>query len=333
MRAVAIADRFGFTSSQKRPRNLCHASCALDLCSRGKPWTSNSLHPNPRSDEHPTEVGHRGRAAGRISRAAEAEISILRGFGIYASVKTRPGVPWDTPTAADRSRRDRMRFLGTRLMSVASLGIGMLLFLSPVSGGAQAPGAAQTGKPEQQVQERNKLAKQVEELRQAGKFDEAVPVAERVLELERGAGAKTSAEVAEALSWLAELHELQGDWGRALARRARGPGRPRARGWERSLADGRRPAGGGVRGESCGPGGSGPGQGASRPAERSRRRPGWTHRASSLRRSAWRWKRWRPTGHWSVRSRRRWRGRGIESAGAGRHGTTQAEPRRPTSGR
>ena len=112
-----------------------------------------------------------------------------------------------------------MRFLGTRLMSVASLGIGMLLFLSPVSGGAQAPGAAQTGKPEQQVQERNKLAKQVEELRQAGKFDEAVPVAERVLELERRAGAKTSAGVADALSRLAELNELRGDWGRALARR------------------------------------------------------------------------------------------------------------------
>ena len=112
-----------------------------------------------------------------------------------------------------------MRFLGTRLMSVASLGIGMLLFLSPVSGGAQTPGAAQIEKPEQQIQKRNKLAKQVEELRQAGKFDEAVPVAERVLELERGAGAKTSAEVAEALSRLAELHELRGDWGRALARR------------------------------------------------------------------------------------------------------------------
>ena len=39
------------------------------------------------------------------------------------------------------------------------------------------------------------------------------------LEFERGAGAKTSAEVAEALSRLAELHELMGDWGRALARR------------------------------------------------------------------------------------------------------------------
>ena len=104
-------------------------------------------------------------------------------------------------------------------MSVASLGIGMLLFLSPVSGGARAPGAAQTGKPEQQVQERNKLAKQVDELRQAGKFDEAVPVAERALEFERGAGAKTSAEVAAVLSRLAELHELKGDWGRALARR------------------------------------------------------------------------------------------------------------------
>ena len=35
----------------------------------------------------------------------------------------------------------------------------------------------------------------------------------------------------------------------------------------------------------------------------------------------------------TVRSRRRWRGPGIRSAGAGGHGTTQAEPRRPTSGR
>ena len=112
-----------------------------------------------------------------------------------------------------------MRFLGTRLMSVASLGIGMLLFLSPVSGGAQAPGAAQTGKPEQQVQERNKLAKQVDELRQAGKFDEAVPVAERALALERQAEGEMNARVADALTRLAELHELRGDWTAALARR------------------------------------------------------------------------------------------------------------------
>jgi len=112
-----------------------------------------------------------------------------------------------------------MRFLGTRLMSVASLGIGMLLFLSPVSGGAQAPGAAQTGKPEQQIQERNKLAKQVDELRQAGKFDEAVPVAERALALERQAEGEMNARVADALTRLAELHELRGDWTAALARR------------------------------------------------------------------------------------------------------------------
>ena len=112
-----------------------------------------------------------------------------------------------------------MRFLGTRLMSVASLWVGMLLFLSPVSGGAQAPGAPQTGKPEQQIQERNKLAKQVEELRQAGRFDEAVAVAERTLDLERRAGEGNQARVAEALSRLAELHELRGDWPGAVTRR------------------------------------------------------------------------------------------------------------------
>jgi len=112
-----------------------------------------------------------------------------------------------------------MRLLGTRLMSVAALGIGMLLFPSSVSGGAQAPGVLQTGKPEQQVQERDKLAKQVEELRQAGKFDEAIPVAERALALERQAEGGVNARVAEALSRLAELNELLGDWGLALARR------------------------------------------------------------------------------------------------------------------
>ncbi len=112
-----------------------------------------------------------------------------------------------------------MRFLGTRSISVAALGIGMLLFLSPLSGGAQAPGAPQTGKREQQVQERDKLAKQVDALRQAGKFDEAVPVAERALALERQAEGEMNARVAEALTRLAELHELQGDWGRAVERR------------------------------------------------------------------------------------------------------------------
>ena len=103
-------------------------------------------------------------------------------------------------------------------MLVVPVGLWVLLLLSTHSGGTQSPGVSSAGQ-QKQPEERDRLAKQVEELRQAGKFDEAVPVAERVLELERGAGAKTSAEVAEALSRLAELHELRGDWGRALARR------------------------------------------------------------------------------------------------------------------
>jgi hypothetical protein len=111
-----------------------------------------------------------------------------------------------------------MGFVGTRLLRLACLGIGISLLLSPANGGAQTIGASQSAKPEEQTQEKQRLAKQVEELRQAGRFQEAVPLAERLLELERRAGGETTAGVAEALSRLAELHELQGDWSRAVAR-------------------------------------------------------------------------------------------------------------------
>ncbi len=56
-------------------------------------------------------------------------------------------------------------------------------------------------------------------LRRDGKLDEAVDAAERALKLERGAGGESTARVAEALSRLADLHELRGDWGRAVALR------------------------------------------------------------------------------------------------------------------
>jgi CHAT domain-containing protein/tetratricopeptide (TPR) repeat protein len=92
----------------------------------------------------------------------------------------------------------------------------VLLLLVNQSARAQAPGAAPAPKQQEQLPERDRLAKQVEELRQTGKFDEAVPVAERVLDLERRPGAGMTPGVAEALSRLAELHELRGDWGRAL---------------------------------------------------------------------------------------------------------------------
>ena len=105
-----------------------------------------------------------------------------------------------------------MGFVRIRLLPVASLGIGISLLLSPASGGAQTTGASQTAKPEQQHLERLRLAKQVDDLRQAGKFDEAVPIAERLLELERRTGGGMTAGVAEALSRLAVLHELRGDW-------------------------------------------------------------------------------------------------------------------------
>jgi CHAT domain-containing protein/tetratricopeptide (TPR) repeat protein len=84
---------------------------------------------------------------------------------------------------------------------------------------ASAQTAASPPTAKQELQERQKLIKQIDELRQAGKFDEAVPVAERLLELERRAGNRTTAGVAEALSRLAELAELRGDWSGAIARR------------------------------------------------------------------------------------------------------------------
>jgi CHAT domain-containing protein/Tfp pilus assembly protein PilF len=74
-------------------------------------------------------------------------------------------------------------------------------------------------KLQEQSRERDRLVKQVEELRQAGKFDEAVPVAERVLGWERRTGGEASACVADALCMLADLQELRGKWHDALARR------------------------------------------------------------------------------------------------------------------
>jgi CHAT domain-containing protein/tetratricopeptide (TPR) repeat protein len=91
--------------------------------------------------------------------------------------------------------------------------------LASHSANAQAPAASPAPKRQEQVQEREKLTQQIDELRQAGKFDEAVALAERALEMERRASSEASAPLAEALSRLAELHELRGDWARALARR------------------------------------------------------------------------------------------------------------------
>jgi CHAT domain-containing protein/Tfp pilus assembly protein PilF len=101
-----------------------------------------------------------------------------------------------------------------RWISMAPLGLGVLLLLATSSTSAQAPLAA----PPAQLKEREKLAAQVDELRRAGKLDEALAAAERSLELERRAEGKDNSREAEALSRLAELHEFQGDWDRALAR-------------------------------------------------------------------------------------------------------------------
>ena len=120
---------------------------------------------------------------------------------------------------------------------------------------AQSPGAS-SPRPQEQLQERERLIKQVDELRRAGKLDEAVAAAERALELERRAGGEASPREAEALARLAELHELRGDWVQAVGRRKEALAIRMERGWEGSLADGRRPAGPGVRREGCRPGGA-----------------------------------------------------------------------------
>jgi Tfp pilus assembly protein PilF len=100
-------------------------------------------------------------------------------------------------------------------LSVSIILCGLWLPIAPADG-AQTPGSPPPAPT--QDEDRAKLTKQVDGLRQAGKFDEAIPVAERILELERRSGAGMTAGVAEALSRLAELQELQGDWARALAR-------------------------------------------------------------------------------------------------------------------
>jgi len=105
-----------------------------------------------------------------------------------------------------------------RCLSVAPFGLGVSLLMGLGAMGAQAPGGPPATRQEP-VPERDRLIRQAEELRQAGKLDEAVAAAERALELERRAGGEASPREAEALARLAELHELRGDWVEAVGRR------------------------------------------------------------------------------------------------------------------
>jgi tetratricopeptide (TPR) repeat protein len=101
-------------------------------------------------------------------------------------------------------------------LCVAALGIVVLLAFGTRTGHAQAAKAADE---QAQLAERDRLANEVKELRQAGKLDEALAVAERRLERERSAGEDNRARVAEALARLADLHGMRGDWNRAVERR------------------------------------------------------------------------------------------------------------------
>jgi CHAT domain-containing protein/tetratricopeptide (TPR) repeat protein len=102
-----------------------------------------------------------------------------------------------------------------RCTPAAQLGLAFLLLWAIRLQGAQAPGNAPVPKQEQ-VAERDRLIRQVEGLRAAGKFDEAIPIAEHVLELEQQSGVGTTARTAEAFSRLGELCELRGKWDKAL---------------------------------------------------------------------------------------------------------------------
>ncbi len=115
---------------------------------------------------------------------------------------------------------------GTILRSLwaAPSGLVLMLLVGTPMVAAQAPGAPpprqQPPAPQQnQRAEQDRLARQVEELRRVGRFDEAVAVAKRALELERGTGEAMRGQVAEALARLAELDELRGDWVQAVGRR------------------------------------------------------------------------------------------------------------------
>ena len=111
-----------------------------------------------------------------------------------------------------------MRSCAFRSSSVAILGHVVLLFLQSPCSMAQSSGASSPG-PQEEFQERKRLTRQVDELRQAGKLDEAVAAALRALQWERQPGGELTPGVADALSRLAELHELSGQWDRALERR------------------------------------------------------------------------------------------------------------------
>jgi CHAT domain-containing protein/Tfp pilus assembly protein PilF len=102
-------------------------------------------------------------------------------------------------------------------MFAVSLGLGVFLIVEHNLAEAQ-PRAPIAAAPKQ-LAERDKLVKQIDELRRAGKFGEAVPVAERALKLEQQTVDENRSRVAEAISRLAELHELRGDWTGAIAPR------------------------------------------------------------------------------------------------------------------
>ena len=121
------------------------------------------------------------------------------------------------PRQAPRGR-ERCGQYSTCLIWRATRGPVSLLLLVTSCTMAQSPRFSLS--EQKQLQERERLIKQVDELRRAGKLDEAVAAAERALELRApGRGERAESKEAETLSRLAELRESRGDWDRALARR------------------------------------------------------------------------------------------------------------------
>jgi CHAT domain-containing protein/tetratricopeptide (TPR) repeat protein len=106
-----------------------------------------------------------------------------------------------------------------RYRRVAPLLLSVLLFLDTGTFAAPVPGATPAPEQQKQLQERDRLAQQVEELRGQGKYEDALAAATKALALTREVRGAEHAEVAQAQARLAESHELAGDFASAVKHR------------------------------------------------------------------------------------------------------------------
>ena len=86
-----------------------------------------------------------------------------------------------------------------------ALGLAFLLFWSVQAGHGQSAGAPTKSAPQAPATSGTRW--RTDDLREFGEFDEALEVAEGLLETERQDGGEMAAQVAKALSGIAELKE------------------------------------------------------------------------------------------------------------------------------